>query len=59
MLIRFYCMEIHFSRMLYMIGIKEIRFFFDIIKSPSICKLHGAVIIQSVSIRYDAWCLVK
>ena len=31
--------------------------FFDGIKSPSICKLHGAVITHSVSISYDAECL--
>ena len=49
MLIRFYCNVIHSSRMLYMIGIKKISFYG--IRSPSICKLHGAVITHAVSIR--------
>ena len=49
MLIRFYCIAIRSSRMLYMIGIKEISFF-DGTRSPLICKLHGAVITHAVSI---------
>ena len=49
MLIRFYHIVIRSSRMLYMIGIKEILIF-DGIRSPSICKLHGTVITHAVSI---------
>ena len=49
MLIRFYCIVIRSSQMIYMIGIKEISFYG--IRSPSICKLHGTVITHAVSIR--------
>ena len=50
MLIRFYCIVIHSSRMLYMIGIKEISFFMASDLPGSKCKLHGAVIMHAVSI---------
>ena len=42
----FYCIVIHSSPMLYMIGIKEISF----LRIPSLCKLHGVVITHAVLI---------
>ena len=49
MLIRFYCIVINSPRMLYMIDTRKSVFYG--ITSPSICKLHGAVITHAVSIQ--------